>query len=137
MENALVVVESAAKAKTIERFLGGSFRVMASGGHVRDLPQRGLSVDIANGFRPQFEVVPDRAKILDSLKRAARKASTSISQRTPTGKGKRSATTSRRSFSTRWGPTTGFQSSGSRSTRSPRRRSGERSSRLVRWMRTR
>ena len=75
MENALVVVESAAKAKTIERFLGGSFRVMASGGHVRDLPQRGLSVDIANGFRPQFEVVPDRAKILDSLKRAARKAS--------------------------------------------------------------
>ncbi len=75
MGNALVVVESAAKAKTIERFLGGSFRVMASGGHVRDLPQRGLSVDIANGFRPQFEVVPDRAKILESLKRAAKKAS--------------------------------------------------------------
>ena len=75
MGNALVVVESAAKAKTIERFLGGSYRVMASGGHVRDLPQRGLSVDIANGFRPQFEVVPDRAKILESLKRAAKKAS--------------------------------------------------------------
>lgn len=75
MPNALVVVESAAKAKTIERFLGRDYRVMASGGHVRDLPQRGLSVDIANGFRPQFEVVPDRAKILDSLKRAARKAS--------------------------------------------------------------
>lgn len=75
METALVVVESAAKAKTIERFLGGSYRVMASGGHVRDLPQRGLSVDIENGFRPRFEVVPDRAKILDSLKRAAKKAS--------------------------------------------------------------
>ena len=75
MGNALVVVESAAKAKTIERFLGGSYRVMASGGHVRDLPQRGLSVDIANGFRPRFEVVPDRAKILESLKRAAKKAS--------------------------------------------------------------
>ena len=75
MSTALVVVESAAKAKTIERFLGGGYRVMASGGHVRDLPQRGLSVDIANGFRPQFEVVPDRAKILESLKRAARKAS--------------------------------------------------------------
>ena len=75
MGTALVVVESAAKAKTIERFLGNAFRVMASGGHVRDLPQRGLSVDIANGFRPQFEVVPDRARILDSLKRAARKAS--------------------------------------------------------------
>lgn len=75
MGNALVVVESAAKAKTIERFLGSSYRVLASGGHVRDLPQRGLSVDIANGFRPQFEVVPDRAKILETLKRAARKAS--------------------------------------------------------------
>lgn len=75
MGNALVVVESAAKAKTIERFLGGAYQVLASGGHVRDLPQRGLSVDIANGFRPQFEVVPDRAKILETLKRAARKAS--------------------------------------------------------------
>ena len=75
MANALIVVESAAKAKTIERFLGRDYRVMASGGHVRDLPQRGLSVDIANGFRPRFEVVPDRAKTLDSLKRAARKAS--------------------------------------------------------------
>lgn len=75
MGHALVVVESAAKAKTIERFLGNSYRVMASGGHVRDLPQRGLSVDIANGFRPRFEVVPDRAKILQSLKRAAKKAS--------------------------------------------------------------
>ena len=61
MGNALVVVESAAKAKTIERFLGGSYRVMASGGHVRDLPQRGLSVDIANGFRPRFEEPPSRS----------------------------------------------------------------------------
>ena len=59
METALIVVESAAKAKTIERFLGREFKVMASGGHVRDLPHRGLSVDIENGFRPQFEVVPD------------------------------------------------------------------------------
>ena len=75
METALIVVESAAKAKTIERFLGREFKVMASGGHVRDLPHRGLSVDIENGFRPQFEVVPDRAKILETLKRAARKAS--------------------------------------------------------------
>ncbi len=75
MDPALIVVESAAKAKTIERFLGRSYRVMASGGHVRDLPHRGLSVDIENGFRPQFEVVPDRAKILETLKRAARKAS--------------------------------------------------------------
>ena len=75
MENALVVVESTAKAKTIEKFLGRPYKVMASGGHVRDLPPRGLSVDIEGGFVPRFEVVPDRKKILDSLKRQARKAS--------------------------------------------------------------
>ncbi len=72
---ALIVVESNAKAKTIARFLGRDYRVLASGGHVRDLPRRGLSVDIENGFRPRFEVVPDRAKILDALKREAKKAS--------------------------------------------------------------
>ena len=74
MGTALVVVESNAKARTIEKFLGRSYRVMASGGHVRDLPSRGLSVDIEGGFVPRFEVVPDRRKILDSLKRQARKA---------------------------------------------------------------
>ena len=73
METALVVVESAAKAKTIEKFLGSSYRVLASGGHVRDLPSRGLSVDIENGFVPKFEVVPERVRILDSLKRAAKR----------------------------------------------------------------
>lgn len=72
---ALVVVESSAKAKTIGKFLGRDYRVFASGGHVRDLPRRGLAVDLENGFRPSFEVVPDRKKILDSLKREARKAS--------------------------------------------------------------
>ncbi len=72
---ALVVVESSAKAKTIGKFLGRAYRVFASGGHVRDLPRRGLSVDVENGFRASFEVVPDRKKILDSLKREARKAS--------------------------------------------------------------
>ncbi len=75
MGTALVVVESGAKAKTIEKFLGSDFRVMASGGHVRDLPARGLSVDIENGFRPQFEVVASTKKNLDALKRVARKAS--------------------------------------------------------------
>lgn len=73
MENALVIVESNAKAKTIEKFLGKSYRVLASGGHVRDLPSRGLSVDIENGFAPKFEVVPDRVKILDRLKQAAKR----------------------------------------------------------------
>ncbi len=75
MKNALVVVESGAKARTIEKFLGAGFHVMASAGHVRDLPQRALGVDIENGFEPRLEVVPDRAKTLRDLKAKARKAS--------------------------------------------------------------
>ncbi len=75
MKPTLVIVESAAKARTIEKFLGSGYQVMASGGHVRDLPGSGLAVDIENGFRPQFVVVPDRARILKELKAKARKAS--------------------------------------------------------------
>ncbi len=75
MNKALVVVESAAKARTIEKFLGTGYQVMASGGHVRDLPGSGLAVDIENGFRPQFVVVPDRTRILNELKAKARRAS--------------------------------------------------------------
>ncbi len=74
MKQALVVVESAAKARTIEKFLGPGYKVMASGGHVRDLPGTGLAVDIENGFRPQFVVVPDRARILKDLKARAKRA---------------------------------------------------------------
>ncbi len=57
----LVIVESPTKAKTISRFLGKDYRIESSYGHVRDLPQKGLGVDIKNNFKPQY-VIPEKAK---------------------------------------------------------------------------
>jgi len=70
----LVIVESPAKAKTINKFLGRSFSVKACMGHVRDLPKRTLGVDEKKGFKPTYEVLPGRKKILDELKKAAKEA---------------------------------------------------------------
>jgi len=71
----LVIVESPAKAKTLEKFLGKDFRVLASYGHVRDLPKKGLGVDRGNSYEPTYEVVPGKEKTLGELKKAARGAS--------------------------------------------------------------
>ena len=71
----LVVVESPAKAKTLEKFLGKDYRVLASYGHVRDLPRKGLGVDRGNAYEPTYEVVPGKEKTLGDLKKAARVAS--------------------------------------------------------------
>ncbi len=70
----LVIVESPAKAKTIERYLGDGYRVLASYGHVRDLPKRGLGVDLDNDFAPRYEPLPDRKDELKRLTDAARSA---------------------------------------------------------------
>lgn len=70
----LVIVESPAKAKTINKYLGDSYTVMASMGHVRDLPGKSLSVDVNNSFEPTYEVIPGRAKTIASLKKAAKGA---------------------------------------------------------------
>jgi len=67
----LVIVESPAKAKTINKFLGRGFTVKASMGHVRDLPKRTLGVDEKKNFKPTYEVLPGRKKVLDDLKKAA------------------------------------------------------------------
>ncbi len=69
----LVIVESPAKAKTINRYLGPDFEVRASMGHVRDLPSKGLNVDIENGFAPTYEITPGRKRTVTSLKAAAKK----------------------------------------------------------------
>ena len=74
MGKSLVIVESPAKAKTINKFLGRGFSVKASMGHVRDLPKRTLGVDEKKGFKPTYEVLPGRKKILDELKKAAKEA---------------------------------------------------------------
>jgi DNA topoisomerase I len=75
----LVVVESPAKAKTIGKYLGADYRVLASLGHIKDLPSKGLGVDIEHEFEPTYEVIPDtkkrnNRKIVSELKKAAREA---------------------------------------------------------------
>jgi len=70
--NKLVIVESPSKAKTISKMLGGDYAVMASMGHVRDLPEGSLGVDIAHNFQPQYEETRDRSKNLSDLKKAAK-----------------------------------------------------------------
>ncbi len=74
MGKSLVIVESPAKARTINRYLGKSFDVKASMGHVRDLPKKGLSVDIENDFEPTYAPIEDKKKVIGELKRAAKRA---------------------------------------------------------------
>ena len=69
----LVVVESPAKAKTINKYLGPDFEVKASMGHIRDLPSKGLNVDIENDFEPTYQIMPGKKRIATSLKAAAKK----------------------------------------------------------------
>src|ERR671931_526148 len=75
MQN-LVVVESAAKAKTIEKFLGRGYTVRACLGHVRDLPSSKLGVDVEHGFQPQYVIPKDRKDVVKRLKEDARGKST-------------------------------------------------------------
>jgi DNA topoisomerase-1 len=70
----LVIVESPAKARTIERYLGNDYTVKSSMGHIRDLPKKGLNIDIAKNFEPTYEVSPDKKKIVAELKKAAQTA---------------------------------------------------------------
>jgi DNA topoisomerase-1 len=76
MAKNLVIVESPAKAKTINKYLGSDFIVKASMGHVRDLPKKKLGVDVKKGFDAEYEVLPTRKKVLDELKAAAKDADT-------------------------------------------------------------
>ena len=74
MARALVIVESPAKAKTINKFLGSDYTVKASMGHVRDLPKKTLGVD-EKTFSPTYEPLPEKKKTLTELKKAAKGAS--------------------------------------------------------------
>ena len=74
MEKNLVIVESPAKAKTIEKFLGKEFQVMSSYGHIRDLKKKDFSIDIENNFNPIYEVPADKKKVVSELKAASKKA---------------------------------------------------------------
>ncbi len=70
----LVIVESPAKAKTLEKYLGSKFKVKASVGHIKDLPKSKLGVDVKNHFEPQYVILKDKKKILTELLNAAKNA---------------------------------------------------------------
>jgi len=74
MADKLLIVESPAKAKTIQKYLGPGFRVAASMGHVRDLPKSKLGVDVERNFEPDYEVSGDKSKVVSELRSAVRKA---------------------------------------------------------------
>lgn len=74
MDNALVIVESPAKAKTIKKYLGKGFSVLASIGHIIDLPERELGVDVENGFEPKYAVIRGKSKVLKQITDASKKA---------------------------------------------------------------
>jgi DNA topoisomerase-1 len=68
----LVIVESPAKAKTIEKFLGSDFMVKSSFGHIRDLPKKGISIDVDDNFKPTYEIPTDKKKVVADLKKSAK-----------------------------------------------------------------
>ena len=76
MTKNLVIVESPAKARTINRYLGDDYEVVASVGHVRDLPAKTMSVDIENGFLPEYEIMPGKKTLIQTLKKLANKSDT-------------------------------------------------------------
>lgn len=76
MAKNLVIVESPAKAKTIEKFLGSDFQVESSYGHIADLPSKEIGVDVEHGFTPKYEVSPDKKALVSKLKTLSKKAET-------------------------------------------------------------
>lgn len=75
MSKSLVIVESPSKAKTINKYLGKDYKVLASVGHIKDLPKKGLGVDVENDFEPTYEVMPGKEKVVREIKEAAKEAS--------------------------------------------------------------
>ena len=76
MQKNLVIVESPAKAKTIEKFLGKDYKVLSSYGHIRDLKKKAFSIDIAHDFAPEYEIPADKRALVSQLKDEAAKADT-------------------------------------------------------------
>ena len=76
MTKSLVIVESPAKAKTINKFLGSDYIVKPTGGHIIDLPTKEIGIDIEKGFTPNYIVIKGKSKILNDLKKAAKQVDT-------------------------------------------------------------
>lgn len=89
MSDYLVIVESPSKAKTIEKYLGKKYKVVASMGHVRDLPKSQMGIEVKNNFTPKYITIRGKGPVLKDLKSAAKKRQRkSISQPIQTAKGK-------------------------------------------------
>ena len=94
----LLIVESPTKARTIGKYLGKDYEVLASVGHVRDLPKSNKdAVDIEGGFIPRYVVHAEKRDVIEKIQHAAAKASRYISRPTPTARVRRSPGISRRS----------------------------------------
>ena len=89
MAKNLVIVESPAKVKTIKKFLGKNYEVMASNGHVRDMPKIQMGFDPDNDFEPKYITIRGNGELLAALRRRSRRRIRFISQRTRTGRGRR------------------------------------------------
>ena len=74
MAKGLVIVESPAKAKTIQKYLGSGYEVEASLGHIKDLPKKSLGVDLDNDFETEYVVIPGKEKVVAKLKKLAKSA---------------------------------------------------------------
>lgn len=74
MSKVLIIVESPAKIKTLKKFLGDKFSFASSVGHIRDLPKKGLGIDIAHDFTPTYEILPEKKEVIDTLRKAAKQA---------------------------------------------------------------
>lgn len=70
----LVIIEGAGKVKTIEKYLGGDYKVFATKGHIRDLPSKSLAVNVKNNFEPKYEVLPDKSAVVGEMKKLAKNA---------------------------------------------------------------
>ena len=88
MAKYLVIVESPAKSKTIKKFLGSSYKIEASMGHVRDLPKSQLGVDIENDFEPKYITIRGKGDLLQNLEEKLNQLIKCILQLTPTVKEK-------------------------------------------------
>ncbi|MCG2754258.1 MAG: type I DNA topoisomerase [Desulfobacteraceae bacterium] len=75
MTKPLIIVESPTKVKTIKKYLGNTYNVVATVGHIKDLPAKEMGIDIENGFKPKYRIIPGKKKVISSLKNAAGDAS--------------------------------------------------------------
>ena len=71
MSKPLVVVESPTKVRTIKKYLGSDYQVAATVGHIKDLPSKEMGIDVEDGFKPKYQYIPGKQKVVKSLKQAA------------------------------------------------------------------